>query len=260
MRNLKQTKAITLIALTITIIIMLILAAITISLTIREDGIIAKGEEAGEKTELAKQEEENELNKLYSSMMVATNDSSKITISMEDLNTLIENKVKEQMKENSNSSNPTGSVIAQMGNKAPAGYLSCDGTLYNISEYTTLAEYIKEEFGTYNYWGGDGETTFAVPDLRGEFLRGTGTATRATGTGVAVGAHQDATRVPYAYTGNVTIAITGYNNGVIQADKTTTKSVVSLSPSSTSAATAANRIVNYTTRPTNTSVLYCIKY
>jgi Microcystin-dependent protein len=47
------------------------------------------------------------------------------------------------------------------GNFAPAGWLFCDGSLVSIAEYETLFQLI----GT--TYGGDGETTFAVPDLRG---------------------------------------------------------------------------------------------
>ena len=47
------------------------------------------------------------------------------------------------------------------GNFAPAGWQFCDGTLLPISEYETLFNLI----GT--TYGGDGQTTFAVPDLRG---------------------------------------------------------------------------------------------
>ena len=47
----KNNKGITLIALIITIIVMLILAAVSINMVIGEDGIIKKSEEAGEKIE-----------------------------------------------------------------------------------------------------------------------------------------------------------------------------------------------------------------
>ena len=70
---------------------------------------------------------------------------------------------------------PTGTVLSYMGTTAPKGYLICDGTEYNISNHTNLANFIKDQFGSYNYFGGDGTTTFKVPDLRGEFLRGSGT-------------------------------------------------------------------------------------
>jgi microcystin-dependent protein len=47
------------------------------------------------------------------------------------------------------------------GNFAPAGWAFCDGTLLPISEYEALFNLI----GT--TYGGDGQSTFALPDLRG---------------------------------------------------------------------------------------------
>lgn len=47
------------------------------------------------------------------------------------------------------------------GNFAPAGWMFCEGQLLPISEYETLFNLI----GT--TYGGDGQTTFALPDLRG---------------------------------------------------------------------------------------------
>lgn len=70
---------------------------------------------------------------------------------------------------------PIGTVISVMSNEAPDNYLVCDGTAYNISEYSDLANFFEDQFGSKNYFGGNGTTTFAIPDLRGEFLRGTGT-------------------------------------------------------------------------------------
>src|SRR3954449_1677128 len=47
------------------------------------------------------------------------------------------------------------------GNFAPAGWMFCEGQLLPISEYETLFQLI----GT--TYGGDGQSTFALPDLRG---------------------------------------------------------------------------------------------
>ena len=47
------------------------------------------------------------------------------------------------------------------GNFAPAGWMFCEGQLLPISEYETLFNLI----GT--TYGGDGQSTFALPDLRG---------------------------------------------------------------------------------------------
>ena len=63
---------------------------------------------------------------------------------------------------------PVGSVIAIMGNEAPNHYLVCDGTLYTIVDYPQLTEFIIDQFGIVNYFGGNGTTTFAVPDLSEE--------------------------------------------------------------------------------------------
>lgn len=54
-----------------------------------------------------------------------------------------------------------GEIRIFAGNFAPAGWQFCDGTLLPISENDTLFNLI----GT--TYGGDGQNTFAVPDLRG---------------------------------------------------------------------------------------------
>jgi competence protein ComGC len=64
MKMLKDKRGITLVALVITIIVLLILAGITINLTIGEDGIITKAKEAGSKMEMASIKEKLELEKL----------------------------------------------------------------------------------------------------------------------------------------------------------------------------------------------------
>ena len=54
-----------------------------------------------------------------------------------------------------------GEVRMFGGNFAPAGWMFCDGSLLPISENETLFQLI----GT--TYGGDGQSTFALPDLRG---------------------------------------------------------------------------------------------
>ncbi len=53
-----------------------------------------------------------------------------------------------------------GEIRMFAGNFAPAGWLFCDGSLLQIADNDTLFNLI----GT--TYGGDGETTFALPDLR----------------------------------------------------------------------------------------------
>lgn len=54
-----------------------------------------------------------------------------------------------------------GEIRMFAGNFAPAGWAFCDGSILSIAENETLFNLI----GT--TYGGDGQTTFALPDLRG---------------------------------------------------------------------------------------------
>ena len=59
---------------------------------------------------------------------------------------------------------PVGEIIRTIGNKTPKHYLMCDGSTHNIVDYPYLAQYFKDTFGAINVFGGDGTTTFGVPD------------------------------------------------------------------------------------------------
>ena len=68
----------------------------------------------------------------------------------------------------------TASRIGQVGkisylpvSTPPISWLECDGSAVTRSAYSVLFSVI----GT-NYGSGDGSTTFNIPDLRGEFVRG----------------------------------------------------------------------------------------
>jgi microcystin-dependent protein len=63
------------------------------------------------------------------------------------------------------------------GNFAPAGWMFCEGQLLPISEYETLFVLV----GT--TYGGDGQSTFALPDMRGRLPvhRGNGFVLAETG-------------------------------------------------------------------------------
>lgn len=167
---------------------------------------------------------------------------------------------------------PIGTIISYMGTTAPDDYLVCDGAVYNISDYWELADFINAQFGSKNYFGGDGTTTFAVPDLRGEFLRGSGTNSHANnGDGASVGVHQDGTQHNNVYgdgVGSVVMPGTGadtpndrLNGNNYNIDKYITKyGAPKLRYTGFNSATASGMNSHYTSRPTNTSVLYCIKY
>jgi microcystin-dependent protein len=62
---------------------------------------------------------------------------------------------------------PVGSIMPYGGTTAPDGWLICDGTAVSRTTYADLFTVVGTAFG-----GGDGVTTFNLPDLRGTFLRG----------------------------------------------------------------------------------------
>ena len=62
---------------------------------------------------------------------------------------------------------PIGTVSAFAGASAPDKYLICDGSTISRTTYSDLYAVLGDVYGN-----GDGSTTFEIPDLRGEFLRG----------------------------------------------------------------------------------------
>ena len=260
-RGIANIHGITLIALVITIIILLILAGVVISLGLGENGIIRMAITSKGKYKNQEEKEKKDLENLYSSILIATNDDAEISISVKELKTFIREEVQNAVL--GESVNPIGTIIAQMGNEAPAGYIKCDGTTYNISKYKQLAEYIKNQFGSYNYFGGDGTTTFAVPDLRGEFLRGTGSNSHTgNGSGASVGTHQDGTQHTNISGRNSTFIATHLGTAINCREYDTLMDPTNKARllSSTNGTVDEYAYLRYTSRPTNTSVLYCIKY
>lgn len=67
---------------------------------------------------------------------------------------------------------PAGAVMPFAMNSAPAGWLAADGTAVSRSTYAALFAAIGTTHGS-----GNGSTTFNLPDLRGIFVRGSGSQT-----------------------------------------------------------------------------------
>lgn len=61
----------------------------------------------------------------------------------------------------------SGDVKSTLNPTVPTGWLVCDGAVVSRATYAALFTAIGTTFGV-----GDGSTTFSLPDLRGEFLRG----------------------------------------------------------------------------------------
>jgi microcystin-dependent protein len=66
-----------------------------------------------------------------------------------------------------------GAIAIFAGNVIPKGWYPCDGRLLDISKNQALASLLGKAYG------GDGKTTFGLPDLRGRAILGSGPANAA---------------------------------------------------------------------------------
>jgi len=81
---------------------------------------------------------------------------------------------------------PSGAVFHFAMTSAPTGYLVCDGSAVSRSTYSELFSAIGTTFGV-----GDGSTTFNLPNLLGEFIRGYNGSGSGKDTGRTFGDQQD---------------------------------------------------------------------
>jgi hypothetical protein len=135
---------------------------------------------------------------------------------------------------------PAGAVMAFAMNSAPTGWLVCNGQAVKragVSGYPALFEAIDTTYGA-----GDNSTTFNLPDLRGYFVRGFGTA---AGSG-AFGAKQEDDFKAHTHPVNNIVLVGGYQGsggGLVGRG------------SANSDSTGGTE-----TRPKNIAMLYCIKF
>ena len=166
---------------------------------------------------------------------------------------------------------PIGTIIQMVAESAPANYLICNGATYNKSDYPELAAHLLSMTSHSMYEVSGDNTKFKVPDLRGEFLRGTGSNSHAyQGSGANVGVHQDSTRVPVMCTNegasvglyiereNTSSANQLFKNFDATTHPTYSKSYTHVFTRTSASERTDNRAIDGTIRPTNTSVLFCI--
>ncbi len=176
-------------------------------------------------------------------------------------------------------STPVGTVISYMGTSAPEHYFICDGTIYNIADYKDFSQFIRDQFGSYNYFDGDGTVTFAVPDLRNEFLRGYhGDKEEKLSSDIGIhqnGSNQSGLAVITYDDRNPVLATAIQSNGkqysrggftgvdilsTAQHDTYSKQLVFNTDKIETITWDNDPVPVKTSSRPTNTTVLYCIKY
>ena len=146
---------------------------------------------------------------------------------------------------------PAGVIIAIVHSDVPDGYLLCNGAVISRTTYSDLFEAIGITFG-----GGDGSTTFKIPDFRGYFLRGyKGSLSAEIGTPQGCAAPNITGFLPNSYKGEATGAV--YYSGYAYTggdDEPILHASFSASRCH-SAYGAANEV-----RPINHAVNFCIKY
>lgn len=131
---------------------------------------------------------------------------------------------------------PPGAITAFAASSPPTGWLTCDGTAVSRTSYAALFAVIGTTWGI-----GDGSTTFNLPDLRGQFLRGYDSRATATSkdttliSGVTTNGSTSVTGIAdttYLYVG-MPISGTGISAGTTIASKSTNS--ITLSANATAA-------------------------
>ena len=141
------------------------------------------------------------------------------------------------------SGTPAGAVDYFAMSSAPTGYLKANGAAISRSTYSDLFAAIGTTFGA-----GDGSTTFQLPDLRGEFIRGWDDA-RGVDTSRTFGSAQADDFKSHTHPFTASVSSINQGSGISGTPKGTGPS------GSTTGATGGTE-----TRPRNIALLACIKF
>lgn len=160
---------------------------------------------------------------------------------------------------------PAGIVAFYPKTTAPAGWLKANGAAISRTTYAALFSAIGVSFGA-----GDGTTTFNVPDLRGEFVRGFDDA-RGVDSGRVFGSAQGSANLWHGHTGTAqsagahthTLPVVGNDYGSAAGGRGSFNSAGTMSTASSGAHTHALSVDGAgggEARPRNIAMLACIKY
>lgn len=145
-----------------------------------------------------------------------------------------------------------GTVMHFGASTAPAGWLKCNGATVSRTAYAALFAAIGTTFGV-----GDGATTFGLPDLRGEFLRGLDDG-RGVDSGRGMGTAQAQATGQHDHYTRAGAGIVSDNYGGSGVDYGTNSSNLPVSTDGTTATTGPG--IGTETRPRNIAMLACIKF
>ena len=162
--------------------------------------------------------------------------------------------------------NPAGIIAPFAGTVVPSGWLACQGQAVSQTTYAALFAAIGTTWNT----TGEGAGNFRLPDLRGMFVRGTGT--NATGSssgavGPSVGAYATDTYLNHSHAvtdpghaHNITLSgFNGGSSGVFNQPITPGAAGVNTSSATTGLTVNTSTTGGTETKPKNYGVLYIIK-
>lgn len=139
-----------------------------------------------------------------------------------------------------------GMVAYFAANATPSGWLRCDGSAASRTTYPALFAAIGTTYGA-----GDGSTTFNLPDLRGEFVRGWSAGRPGVDVGRVLGSWQDQDIQSHFHT--IARDSSMLSAGGAQVDRATGGTTGNYSDGATRSNGGAE------TRPRNVALLACIK-
>lgn len=152
---------------------------------------------------------------------------------------------------NAPDSNAPGAITAFAMNTPPTGWFECDGSAVSRTTYSELFTAIGTVFGV-----GDGTTTFNIPDVRGNFVRGWDNGA-GVDTGRAFGSLQLDAFQGHEHQYDRAISKDGNTSGsynqAVELNNQSTEAIL------TDGVNGTPRVASET-RPRNLAFLVCIKY
>lgn len=146
-----------------------------------------------------------------------------------------------------------GAVVYHAKNTAPVGYLKCNGAAVSRTTYADLFGEIGTTFGA-----GDGSTTFNLPELRAEFIRGWDDSRGVDASRVFGSTQTDALKNHYHATNDATAGAVNYGNDGTGLPRNNVSGVTSTTSGQLTDGTFGLNFAE--TRPRNVALLACIKY
>ena len=166
---------------------------------------------------------------------------------------------------------PSGAVFCLAVATVPADYLECNGATVSRSTYAALFAVIGTTYGA-----GNGSTTFQIPDLRGEFIRGFDNG-KGTDSGRSIGTYQQSENKSHNHTASSTSSVSdpghlhqvAYTNshsgdGIIEESGTGFTGYEPTETATTGISVSTSTTVNHDStgvegRPRNIAMMYIIK-